>query len=204
MDLKWQLVLLSVRTRQFFQKTGRKITINRSDTAGYDKSKPEFEGYGPKTSNSFSEDISNEVKESPDTSLVKELVSNDKLEKKGVFPTVTKIEFVRPKQQEKPVRKPVKYVVPTGRVIVPTGRYVVPTGRYVVPTDRVIVATGRTNYSTSRNNTYPTSTNYNTLPTGTTYLPVATITLPVGTTYLPVGTITLPFLDRSSILNLED
>ncbi|GKA53809.1 putative ribonuclease H-like domain-containing protein [Tanacetum coccineum] len=44
---------------------------------------PEFEGYGPKT--------------------------NDKLEKKTVFPTVAKIEFVRPKQQEKPVRKPVKY-----------------------------------------------------------------------------------------------
>ncbi|GJT26210.1 ribonuclease H-like domain-containing protein [Tanacetum coccineum] len=43
----------------------------------------EFEGYGPKT--------------------------NDKLEKKTIFPTATKIEFVRPKQQEKPVKKPVKY-----------------------------------------------------------------------------------------------
>ncbi|GJZ74335.1 ribonuclease H-like domain-containing protein [Tanacetum coccineum] len=38
-DLKWQLTLLSMRTRRFFHKTGRKITINRSDTAGYDKSK---------------------------------------------------------------------------------------------------------------------------------------------------------------------
>ncbi|GKC12977.1 ribonuclease H-like domain-containing protein, partial [Tanacetum coccineum] len=38
-DLKWQLALLSMRTRMFFQKTGRKITINGSDTAGYDKSK---------------------------------------------------------------------------------------------------------------------------------------------------------------------
>ncbi|GKF30214.1 hypothetical protein Tco_0096556, partial [Tanacetum coccineum] len=36
---------------------------------------PEFEGYGPKTSNSVSEDISNEVRESPDAPLVKELVS---------------------------------------------------------------------------------------------------------------------------------
>ncbi|GJU63779.1 hypothetical protein Tco_1245614, partial [Tanacetum coccineum] len=34
----------------------------------------------------------------------------DKLEKKTIFPTVAKIEFVRAKQQEKPVRKPVKYV----------------------------------------------------------------------------------------------
>ncbi|GKE80763.1 hypothetical protein Tco_1550763, partial [Tanacetum coccineum] len=70
---------------------------------------PEFEGYGPKTSKSVSEDISNEVRESLDALLVEELVSDDKLEKKTVFPTVAKIEFVRPKQQEKPVRKPVKY-----------------------------------------------------------------------------------------------
>ncbi|GJZ01064.1 putative ribonuclease H-like domain-containing protein [Tanacetum coccineum] len=41
MDLKWQLALLSMRTRRFFQKTGRKITINGSDTVGYDKSKVE-------------------------------------------------------------------------------------------------------------------------------------------------------------------
>ncbi|GKF08836.1 hypothetical protein Tco_0043060, partial [Tanacetum coccineum] len=70
---------------------------------------PEFEGYGPNTSKSVSEDISNEVRESPDDPLVKELVSDDKLEKKNVFSTVAKIEFVRPKQQEKLVRKPVKY-----------------------------------------------------------------------------------------------
>ncbi|GJR47890.1 ribonuclease H-like domain-containing protein [Tanacetum coccineum] len=70
---------------------------------------PEFEGYLPKPSKSVSEDIFNEVKESPDAPMVEELVSDDKLEKKTIFPTVAKIEFVRPKQQEKPVRKPVKY-----------------------------------------------------------------------------------------------
>ncbi|GJU13436.1 hypothetical protein Tco_1135832 [Tanacetum coccineum] len=43
---------------------------------------PKFEGYGPKNSKSVSEDISNEVRESPDALLVKELVSEDKLEKK--------------------------------------------------------------------------------------------------------------------------
>ncbi|GJS45767.1 putative ribonuclease H-like domain-containing protein [Tanacetum coccineum] len=88
----------------------------------------EFKGYGPKPSKSVSEyisnkvresldaplveeleDISNEVRESPDASLVEELVSDDKLLKKTVFPTVAKMEFVRLKQQEKPVRKPVKY-----------------------------------------------------------------------------------------------
>ncbi|GJX83866.1 hypothetical protein Tco_0333347 [Tanacetum coccineum] len=46
---------------------------------------PKFEGYGPKTSKSVSEDISNEVRESPDAPLVKELVSDDKLEKKIIF-----------------------------------------------------------------------------------------------------------------------
>ncbi|GJZ55624.1 hypothetical protein Tco_0610817 [Tanacetum coccineum] len=66
-------------------------------------------GYGPKPSKSVSEDTSNEVKESPDAPLVKKLMSDDKLEKKTIFPTIAKIEFVRIKQQEKPVRKPVKY-----------------------------------------------------------------------------------------------
>ncbi|GJY57141.1 hypothetical protein Tco_0456256 [Tanacetum coccineum] len=70
---------------------------------------PEFEGYGPKTSKSASEDISNEVRKSNDAPLVEKLVSDDKSEKKIVFPTVAKIEFVKSKQQEKPVRKPVKY-----------------------------------------------------------------------------------------------
>ncbi|GJV45968.1 hypothetical protein Tco_1430504 [Tanacetum coccineum] len=45
MDLKWQLALLSMRTRKFFQKTGRKITINGSDTARYDKSNVECFNY---------------------------------------------------------------------------------------------------------------------------------------------------------------
>ncbi|GJY38251.1 ribonuclease H-like domain-containing protein [Tanacetum coccineum] len=58
----------------------------------------EFEGYGPKTSKSVSEDTSNKVRETPDAPLVEELVSNDKLEKKTNFPTVANINFVRPKQ----------------------------------------------------------------------------------------------------------
>ncbi|GJR21517.1 ribonuclease H-like domain-containing protein [Tanacetum coccineum] len=40
-DLKWQLALLSMRARRYYQRTGKKITINGSDTAGYDKSKVE-------------------------------------------------------------------------------------------------------------------------------------------------------------------
>ncbi|GKC12992.1 ribonuclease H-like domain-containing protein, partial [Tanacetum coccineum] len=86
------------------------LNLDLSNSGLEEFQQPKFEGYGPKTSKSVSEDISNKVRESPDTPLVEELVSNDKLEKKSVFPTVAKIEFVRPKQQEKPVRKPVKYV----------------------------------------------------------------------------------------------
>ncbi|GJW06298.1 putative ribonuclease H-like domain-containing protein [Tanacetum coccineum] len=43
---------------------------------------PEFKGNGPKTSKSVSEDISNEVRETPDAPLAKELKSDDNLEKK--------------------------------------------------------------------------------------------------------------------------
>nr|GEW05990.1 hypothetical protein [Tanacetum cinerariifolium] len=38
-DFKWQLALLSMRTERFFQKTGMKITINGSDTAGQIRAK---------------------------------------------------------------------------------------------------------------------------------------------------------------------
>ncbi|GJT33757.1 ribonuclease H-like domain-containing protein [Tanacetum coccineum] len=41
MDLKWQLALLSMKARNFYQRTGKKIIINGSDTAGYDKKKVE-------------------------------------------------------------------------------------------------------------------------------------------------------------------
>ncbi|GJT42025.1 hypothetical protein Tco_0941890 [Tanacetum coccineum] len=41
MDLKWQLALLSMKARKFHQRTGKKIIINGSDIAGYDKTKVE-------------------------------------------------------------------------------------------------------------------------------------------------------------------
>nr|GEU55087.1 hypothetical protein [Tanacetum cinerariifolium] len=80
---------------------------------------PEFESYGPKSCNinskNASENIPNElkestkVKESSDVPLVKMLVSDDKLEMKTIVPDAAKIEFIKAKQQEKPVRKPFKY-----------------------------------------------------------------------------------------------
>ncbi|GJT18566.1 putative ribonuclease H-like domain-containing protein [Tanacetum coccineum] len=41
MDLKWNMALLSMRARKFYQRTGRKIIIDGSNTARYDKSKVE-------------------------------------------------------------------------------------------------------------------------------------------------------------------
>ncbi|GJU66897.1 putative ribonuclease H-like domain-containing protein [Tanacetum coccineum] len=41
MDLKWQLSLLSMRAKRYFQRTSKKIFINTNDTIGYDKSKVE-------------------------------------------------------------------------------------------------------------------------------------------------------------------
>ncbi|GKB13755.1 hypothetical protein Tco_0847678 [Tanacetum coccineum] len=155
MDLKWQLALLSMRTRRGPRNQDNKSmnqdssegTINVEEIstkamlaiygAGFDWSfmadeevptymalmafsDSEFEGYGPKTSKSVSKDTSNKVKETPDSPLVEELVLNDKLEKKTDFPTITKINFVRPKQQEKPVRKPVKNMSPRA-VLMKTG-----------------------------------------------------------------------------------
>ncbi|GJZ00660.1 putative ribonuclease H-like domain-containing protein [Tanacetum coccineum] len=45
MDLKWQLSLLSVRAKKYYQRTGKKIFINVNDTVGYDKSKVECYNY---------------------------------------------------------------------------------------------------------------------------------------------------------------
>ncbi|GKF88670.1 hypothetical protein Tco_0259547, partial [Tanacetum coccineum] len=41
MDIKWNLALLSMRVDRFWKKTGKKITIQGSDVAGFDKSKVE-------------------------------------------------------------------------------------------------------------------------------------------------------------------
>ncbi|GJX91164.1 hypothetical protein Tco_0344490 [Tanacetum coccineum] len=43
MDLKWNMELQSMRARKFYQRTGRKIIIDGSSTAGYDKSKSDME-----------------------------------------------------------------------------------------------------------------------------------------------------------------
>nr|GEZ26964.1 hypothetical protein [Tanacetum cinerariifolium] len=41
MDMKWSMALLSMRADKFWKKTGKKISIQGSDVAGFDKSKVE-------------------------------------------------------------------------------------------------------------------------------------------------------------------
>nr|GEV95180.1 hypothetical protein [Tanacetum cinerariifolium] len=42
-DIKWNMALLSMRADRFWKKTGKKITIQGSDVAGFDKSKIKYE-----------------------------------------------------------------------------------------------------------------------------------------------------------------
>ncbi|GJR32287.1 hypothetical protein Tco_1108519 [Tanacetum coccineum] len=78
---------------------------------------PEFEVYGLRANKSVCENSSNETKKISDAPLIEEWVSDNEdevespvmVEKKIVDPTIPKVDVVRPKQQEKPVRKTVRY-----------------------------------------------------------------------------------------------
>ncbi|GJW51237.1 hypothetical protein Tco_0092588 [Tanacetum coccineum] len=92
------------------------LNLNLSYSGLEEFQQPEFKGYGPKPSKSVSKDTSNEVRESPDAPLVEELVSDDKLENKTIFPTVAKMEFVRIKQKsQENGQKPDKHGHGNGR-----------------------------------------------------------------------------------------
>ncbi|GKC23724.1 ribonuclease H-like domain-containing protein [Tanacetum coccineum] len=78
---------------------------------------PEFEGYGLRANKSVCENSSNETKKNSDAPLIEEWVFDNEdevespvvVEKKIVVPTIPKVNVVRPKQQEKSVRKIVRY-----------------------------------------------------------------------------------------------
>ncbi|GKA40166.1 hypothetical protein Tco_0732759 [Tanacetum coccineum] len=91
--------------------------------SGLDEFKePEFKGYGPKNSkqesNVVCEKESDNSKENFDESLVEEQVSQDKssfveslpnVDKETVFPANKNVEFTKPENHEKPVKKLVRY-----------------------------------------------------------------------------------------------
>ncbi|GKF24110.1 ribonuclease H-like domain-containing protein [Tanacetum coccineum] len=41
MDLRWQMIMLTIRARRFLKNIGRKLTVNGNETIGFDKSKVE-------------------------------------------------------------------------------------------------------------------------------------------------------------------
>ncbi|GKB08199.1 ribonuclease H-like domain-containing protein [Tanacetum coccineum] len=41
MDLRWRMAMLTIRTRRFLKNTGRKFSVNGTETIGFDKSKVE-------------------------------------------------------------------------------------------------------------------------------------------------------------------
>nr|GFC83870.1 ribonuclease H-like domain-containing protein [Tanacetum cinerariifolium] len=45
MDLKWQLVMLTMRVKRFIKKTGMNMNFNGKETAGFDKTKIECYNY---------------------------------------------------------------------------------------------------------------------------------------------------------------
>ncbi|GJS48800.1 hypothetical protein Tco_0598921 [Tanacetum coccineum] len=92
-------------------------TIDLSSSGLEEFQQPEFEGYGLRVNKSVCENSSNETKKNSDAPLIEEWVSDNEdevespvvVEKKTVVPTIPKVDVVRPKQQEKPVKKTVRY-----------------------------------------------------------------------------------------------
>ncbi|GKE31910.1 hypothetical protein Tco_1451232, partial [Tanacetum coccineum] len=92
-------------------------TIDLSNSGLEEFQEPEFEGYGPKTNKSVSEVEPKKVRKNDDAPIIEDWVSDNKdevespvvVEKKTVVPTIPKVDVVRLKQQEKPVRKTVRY-----------------------------------------------------------------------------------------------
>ncbi|GJZ75756.1 hypothetical protein Tco_0640221 [Tanacetum coccineum] len=92
-------------------------TIDLSSSGLEEFQQPEFEGYGLRANKSVCENSSNETKKNSDAPLIQEWVSDNEdevespvvVEKKTDVPTIPKVDVVRPKQQEKSVRKTVRY-----------------------------------------------------------------------------------------------
>ncbi|GJT52118.1 hypothetical protein Tco_0978275 [Tanacetum coccineum] len=95
---------------------GSQISDNSRMGVGFEFQEPEFEGYGPKTNKSVSEVEPKKVRKNDDAPIIEDWVSDNKdevespvvVEKKTVVPTIPKVDVVRLKQQEKPVRKTVR------------------------------------------------------------------------------------------------
>ncbi|GJY60191.1 hypothetical protein Tco_0460848 [Tanacetum coccineum] len=112
--------LASMEERLVFYKKNEGLfappTIDLSSSGLEEFQQPEFEGYGLRANKSVCENSSNETKKNSDAPLIEEWISNNEdevespvvVEKKTVVLAIPKFDVVRPKQQEKPVRKIVR------------------------------------------------------------------------------------------------
>ncbi|GKA40073.1 putative ribonuclease H-like domain-containing protein, partial [Tanacetum coccineum] len=161
--------------------------------SGLDEFKePEFKAYGSEDSNQKSNVVcdkkSDDSKENSDDSLVKEQVSKDSssfvesslnVDKETVFPVDKKVEFVKPKNHEKPVKKSVRLIANTikgkgwyMRIIITKVNYNYTTKRTHPNAQRnmvpraVLMKTGLKPFNTAKtvNTAYPKSTVYSANP----------------------------------------
>ncbi|GJZ23530.1 putative ribonuclease H-like domain-containing protein [Tanacetum coccineum] len=103
MDLRWQMAMLTMRAKRFLKNTGGKITDEFVNKPVIENGKSDKE-------------VSKVVRKSDDSPIIEDWVSDSeeenvsqtKIEKKIVKPSIAKIEFVKPKQQEKTARKTIK------------------------------------------------------------------------------------------------
>ncbi|GJW78150.1 hypothetical protein Tco_0139832 [Tanacetum coccineum] len=110
---------------QITDKSKKGLGYNALDLSysGLDEFKePEFKGYGPENSKQESNVVCDKEfdnsKENTDESLVEEQVSQDKnsfveslpnVDKETIFPVNKKVEFTKPENHEKPVKKSIRY-----------------------------------------------------------------------------------------------
>ncbi|GJT56238.1 hypothetical protein Tco_0991292 [Tanacetum coccineum] len=119
MGLKWQISLLSVRAKKYYQRIGKKIFINEHQEARKtQKNKLDKHGLAfsdqramgpPNTSKSVSEVEPKKVRKNDGAPIIDDWVSDDeeqdeskpKSKKKFVIPTANKIKFAKPENHGK-------------------------------------------------------------------------------------------------------
>ncbi|GJS32978.1 hypothetical protein Tco_0531360 [Tanacetum coccineum] len=134
-NLSDAIAMLTMRERRFLRNTGRKLTDNGNETIGFDKSKVEYynchkrrhfarECRAPRNQEKRNKENTRRVvppkavRKNNGAPIIKDWVSDNeeddvpqaKIEKKTFKPSFAKIEFVKPKQQEKTARKTVNHV----------------------------------------------------------------------------------------------
>ncbi|GKD02799.1 ribonuclease H-like domain-containing protein, partial [Tanacetum coccineum] len=160
MDLRWQIAMLTMRARWFLKNTRRKLSVNGNETIGFDKSKVErynchkrrhFARECRAPRNQDNKNNGSYIRKNDDAPIIKDWVSDSdeknvpqtKTDKKTVKPSIAKIEFVKPKQQEKTARKTIKQNIVPKAVLMKSGLVSINTARQNISKIAVLVNTAR-------------------------------------------------------------